>query len=111
MMGMHKKEAIMNLSSQQAQAELALGVERQHRELVQLAQTSRLSLAYVNALIFPVALLAFAFLEKSLSFSEKMIAFGAAFGLLSVISLFELELNRRTRVLIRLLERGASDTR
>ncbi len=97
------------MNGQQAQVDFALEVDRQRRELIQSAQQSRFSLTYVTALIWPVAMIALAFLSNDLSESDKLIAFGASLGLLSLATAFEIELSRRTRVLLRLLERQSGE--
>ena len=101
----------MDVNAQQVQAELALELDRQKREMRESAEKGHFGLRDVSALICPLALIAFALLVKGLSENERLIALGAGVGLLSLYGVFQFEMSRRTRVLLNLLERRTGEAR
>lgn len=97
----------MSTKPEEAQAEFALELDRQRQQLLQQAQGSAVGLSQITFLIWPILLLGVAILKKDLSSAEQLIAMASALGLLSLHAAFQFDTTRRTRALLRLLDRNA----
>jgi hypothetical protein len=92
-------------TEEEAKAELALGMNRQRRELIAQARGSGFGVAHVAALVWPVLLMAFGAIGRDLATAERLIACAAAMGLIFLYTASQADAARRTRALLRLMER------